>query len=159
MADMSQYAINESFLDFLIKKEQDGDLIKELSAEFTSTGVKITHTPATGKTFHLYKAWLVPSSININDITIGVATNINRYCFVSVEYDGTEIDEIYSNNESDSVGGSGMGGAAATSQKLETSSILDTMVGDGAKAVEVEVKTIDGTAGYKVGLIGWLSDT
>ena len=159
MVDMSQYAVDEGFLNFIIRQKELGNLIKEISAEFTTTGVKISYVPTNGKTFHLYKAWLIPSSVSINDINIGNSVTINRNCFVSIEFDDTEIDEIFYNHESDSVASSSPGGAAATSQKLETSTFGDTMDGDGVKAVEVEVKTINASAGYKVGLIGWISDT
>ena len=144
---------------FLAKKEFDGKLVHEISSQFTATGVKITRTITNGKTFYLAKCVLIPDTDTVNDIVMGQTANINRNCFVDIKYDGTVIDQLMYNFESDSIAVSDPGAAADHIEKLNATATGKSLVGDGVKKVEVEVSATDGTAGYVVELLGWEENT
>jgi len=142
-----------SDVEYLSVKEFNSKLFTETSSEFTTTGVKITRTPASGKTFYLAKAKVVLVGGGISTYT----GEILIHCQVkmnSVVIDNFSICGFQEEGAGEGPGW-GMSGVMA-----ETTVIGKSLDGDAAKKVEVEVIAITGTnvSGH-VTLIGFEEDT
>lgn len=141
---------------FLAVKEFEGKLFHELSATFSTTGVKISRIVPLGKTFYIYKAKILPET----GITIRTSTGTNTdECKCDVNFDGTPIDRITHDAQSTLAAGLSdaesvnLGGGLHT----ETGTVGLSLVGDGIKTVELDVTAVTGN--YKVLLEGWEEDT
>lgn len=143
---------------FLALKAFGNKLFHELSATFSTTGVKISRIVPDGKTFYLYKAKVLPESGIILKES-GPAGALNDECKADVNYDSTPIDRIMHDSRSVLAAGisdtesANLGGGLHT----ETGTVGLSMVGDGIKTVEINVTAVVGN--YKVLLEGWEEDT
>lgn len=144
---------------FLALKDFGNKLFHELSATFSTTGVKISHIVPDGKTFYLYKAKVLPETGIIVRTGGGVGTD-NDECKADVNYDSIPIDRIMHDSFSRLQGtigsdqsGANLGGGLHT----ETGTVGLKLVGDGVKTVEIDVTAVSGN--YKVLLEGWEEDT
>jgi len=144
-------------LPFLMNKEFDGKLIHNLSAEFTTTGVKFTRTVASGKTFYLYKAMLLPK----DNVQIRLSTGQNQaQARAEVKYDGAVIDVMMFDAVSDvSTGGSAEASVeTGASEQQSTHAMGKSMDGDGVKVVEINIPAIAGGT-FRVLMMGIEEDT
>lgn len=138
-------------ISFMAGKEFDGKLFHEVSAEFSTTGVKISRIVPSGDTFYLAKAKLYPKDVAIRT-SVGTATN---ECKCEVKFNGTVIDVMNHDLQStllvggDDIETTQFGGGNMT----ETATIGLSMVGDGVDVVEINVTAVTGT--YRVLLLGW----
>jgi hypothetical protein len=144
---------------FLALKSFGDKLFHELSATFTTTGVKITHIVPNGKTFYLYKAKILPLDGIILRISGGAGTS-NDQCKADVNYDSTPIDRIV--HDSQSTIGASLGNDSTNANlggglHTETGTVGLKLIGDGIKTVEIDVTVVNGS--YKVLLEGWEEDT
>ncbi len=138
---------------FLAKKEFDNKLFTETSSEFTTTGVKITRTPASGKTYYLAKAKVV--LVGGGDTTY--SGEILVHC--QVKFDGTVIDNFSIAGFMEEGAGEGPGWGMSGVMP-ETTVIGKSFDGDAAKKVEVECIAITGTnVSAHVTLVGWEENT
>lgn len=158
--DLMQYGVTDTEVEFLAKKEADGDLVSEISAEFTGDADQITVTPASGKDFVLVEARLIPvvDTIHMNSSSNNVATT-NRRCDVELTFDSTVKDILTHDHESRNgyVPGSGTAHMAAGSAGVvgNYSTLMKgiRMTGDGAKTVKLTSTNTSGT--YRVALLGY----
>jgi len=150
-------------LEFLSNLEITGDLIKELSVEFTNNATQITVTPASGKTFFHVRSKLYPV---VDTIKTGIAANntvvtSNRRADVEITNESTVVDILTHDMESTQGSGSvtnvpqGQGNAAATGQY--TTNIMDSLIGDGIKTFTAVSTNTSGT--YRVSIFGWIQNT
>ena len=142
-----------SDIEYLSIKEFDSKLFTEISATFTTTGVKITRTIASGKSFYIAKASIIPI-VNTVASTSGLSV-VNRRCTVDVKYDGTVIDTLGYDFEYD--GANSNRAAMGNAFNLESQIIGKKLDGDAVKKVELDATSVSGT--YKVRLIGFEETT
>lgn len=134
-------------------KEFKGELITVISVNFTTTGVKITRTPATGKTFYLIKASIIPITNTV--VTRNGAAGIsNTICTVDIKFDGAVIDAMGHDAEGSITSGAA---SAVAAWNHESQVVGKSMDGNASKKVEIEAITVAGT--YRVRLIGFEVDT
>lgn len=121
--------------EYLSVKEFDSKLITAVSTQFDTTGVKITVTPATGKTYYLHKAKVIFSN--------GGDSATDEYGILCVvKFDGVIVD-YFGCYAFQTIGAEGMGWGGMNG--VETIVKGKKMVGNGTKKVEVEVIEIHGT--------------
>jgi len=124
-------------LEFLRDKELAGDMILSNVAK-TVIGVGASIIPAIGKTFFHVKSHLSP---------VGIASNNTR---AELRNDGTRIDAMaYSSNNAvpDSTPGDSKVGVA------------DSLIGDGAKAFDINIISLTGAPTINTSMQGWIQDT
>jgi len=144
--------------EYLSKKQFDGKLFKEISAEFSGNGVQISHIVPSGKTFYLVGAKLYPVTNTVPPLyLVNTDTLTNRRADVELEFDGTLIDVLTHDFQAfmGDTGGSGPGAAAMAAQY--DSLIVDSFDGDGIKVISLTSTSTTGT--YRVSLIGFEEDT
>jgi len=137
-------------LAFLQQKEQEGNLVKLTSAEFSSDADQITFIPPNGKTFFFIKAKLYPVVDTI--ATTLPAGLVNRRADIEITNDGVVIDVLTHDQEASNSGG---GSASATGQR--ESNIFDSLDGNGVKEFKLVSTNTSGT--YRVSLLGYLDNT
>ena len=138
---------------FLAVKEFAGKLFTETSSEFTTTGVKITRTPASGKTYYLHKAKV----ILVGGGDVAYSGEILVHC--QVKFDGAVIDNFSISGFQEEGAGEGPGWGMSGVMP-ETTVVGKSLTGDAAKKVEVECIAITGTnVSAHVTLIGWEETT
>ena len=116
--------------EYLSKKQFDGKLFKELSAEFTGNAVQISHIVPVGKTFYVVKAKLYPvvDTIKTGIGPVNTVTLSNRRADVELTFDGTLIEVLTHDMESTQGSGSvtnapqGQGNAGQAGQPSTTNS-------------------------------------
>ena len=123
---------------FLAKKEFDSKLFTETSSEFSTTGVKITRTPANLKTYYLHKAKVVL----IGDGDVTYSGEILVHC--QVKFDGTVVDNFSIAGFMEETAGEGSGWEMSGVMP-ETTVIGKSFDGNGVKKAEVECISITGT--------------
>ena len=139
-------------MSYLATKQFEGKLFKEISSEFTTNAVQITRTIANGKTFYFVKAKLYPVVNTIfgdNNLSIK-----NRRADIEIKFDGTIIDVLTYDFESNELGANRA--AWGNSNQLE-SLVVDSMIGNGVKKVEVTSTDTSGT--FRVSLMGFEENT
>ena len=156
------YGITDSEIEFLAKKEREGNLISEISAEFTGDADQITVTPASGKTFYLIGAKLYP----VVDTVVGGAgtggstTLYNRRVDVELTFDGTVKDILTHDFETRAGSSSSFAtfaqGQGGTTGQYQTLAKGISMSGDGAKAIKLTSTNTSGT--YRVAILGYYED-
>jgi len=124
-------------LEFLSVKEKEGKLKTATSIEFTTTGVKITVTPANLKTFYLHKAKVVLAGGGSSTFTGEIAIQCQ------VKFDGVIIDNFAVQGFMEEGAGEGPGWMGSGIMP-ETTVMGKSMDGNGTKKVEVEVIVITG---------------
>ncbi len=146
-----------SDIEFLAINEFDNKLIHDLSAEFTTTGVKFTRTPASGKTFYLAKAKLILK----DGVTLRTSLGSNHVqCRAEIKYNGTVIDTIMFDSQASLIAGgrdqetTTLGG----DHQAVTNAIGKSMDGNAIKLVEINVAAIAGGT-FRVLMMGWEEDT
>ena len=163
VADTLQVIQEMGDKEYLSKKQFDGKLFKEISAEFSGNAVQISHIVPSGKTFYLVSAKLYPV---VDTIKTGIAPNntvvtSNRRADVELEFDGTLIDvlthDMESTQGSASVTNVAQGQGNASSIGQYDTNIIDSFDGDGIKVVELTSTNTSGT--YRVSLMGFEEDT
>lgn len=138
---------------FLSVKEFANKLFTETSSEFTTTGVKITRTPASGKTYYLHKAKVVL----VGGGDASYSGEILVHC--QVKFDGTVIDNFSIAGFQEEGAGEGPGWGMSGVMP-ETTIIGKSFDGNASKKVEVECIAITGTnVSAHVTLIGWEETT
>ena len=146
--DISQYAVTSGDLEFLKRKLDNSEIVNVVGTA-TGTGVIVSYTPASGKTFYLVAASLVTQ---LNDL------NADCLVIAQVRNDTTVKDYMLCNNET-KASGSGVGGASG-GQKTK-SVIMDMLIGNGAKSYDINISTFsNGDGATACGtLFGWIEDT
>lgn len=143
-------------IEYLSKKQFDGKLFKEISAEFGGDAVQISHIVPAGKTFYLVSAKLYPV-IDTVIIANQIASPIqNRRADVELKFDGVIKDVLTHDMESGNTADFDTGIGAANAGQYDTN-IIDSFVGDGVKTVELTSTNTSGT--YRVSLMGFEEDT
>ena len=95
VADTLQVIQEMGDKEYLSKKQFDGKLFKEISAEFSGNAVQISHVVPSGKTFYLVSAKLYPVTNTVPPLyVVNVDTLTNRRTDVELEFDGTLIDVL-----------------------------------------------------------------
>ncbi len=140
-------------IEFLSIKEFTSKLLTETSSAFTTTGVKITRTPATGKTYYLSKAKIILVGGGAGTYT----GEILVHCQIKMA--GVVIDNFsVSGFQEEGAGegpGWGMSGVMA-----ETTVIGKSLIGNSSSAVVVECIAITGdNVSAHVTLTGWEENT
>lgn len=123
------------------------------TSDETTTGVKLTRTIPSGKTFYLGRAKIVPADTPVS------ATSTDWRATAVIKFDGTIVDNIgYAGQTEQGAGeGPGMGIAGAS---LESNQMGISLDGDGVKKVEVDLTNLVGTNhAVRLSLIGWEEDT
>jgi len=138
-----------SDLMFLAVKEFGNKLKTSTSSEFTTTGVKLTVTPATGKTYYLHKAKVVLAGGGASTYT----GEITIQCVVKM--DGVVIDNFAVMGFMEEGAGEGPGWMGSGIMP-ETTVMGKSLDGNASKTVVVEVLVItgDNVSGF-VTLSGW----
>ena len=139
---------------YFLEKEFDGDLIHELSAEFTGNADQITYVVPSGKTFYHIKSKLYPV-VDTVKVSPG-PTLITRRADVELKFDTTVKDVLTHDFHSISTAASDPGVGGANTGQYE-SNISESFVGDGAKSIKLTSTNTSGT--YRVSLMGWIEDT
>ena len=128
------------YMDFFDNRQDEfgGKLKTQTSTEFSTTGVKLTETPASGKTYYLHKARVILSTYAdqsfSGEIIIRCQLKMN-----GVIKDNFAIKAFVEQ-------GAGEGpGFAVSGSHAETIVMGISLDGDGAKTVVVEVVEINGT--------------
>jgi len=138
--------------EYLSKKQFDGKLFKEISAEFVANAVQITHIVPAGKTFYLVSAKLYPVT-NVVTAT-GALADVDRSVDVELKFDGILVDVLTYTWHFEGDGGNR---AAAGNAGQFDSGIIDSFDGDGVKVIELTSTSTSGT--YRVSLMGFEEDT
>ena len=141
-------------LEFLRKKELDGDLINLLSAEFTTNADQVTFTPASGKTFFHIESKLYP----VVDTIAITQSATNRRADVELTFDAVIKDVLtydFEHTVNTSTTDNQKHGQGQTGQFK--SNIFESMVGNGIKVIKLTSTNNSGT--YRVSLTGWIEDT
>ena len=146
-------------LQFLGQLEFNGELVDEISSEFTADAEQINFIPANGKTFYHVRSRLYPI---VDTIKTGVAAAnsvvlSNRRADVELEFDGILKDVLTHDFRAflGDTGGNGPGAAANTGQ-YETNN-HESMDGNGSLAVTLTSTNTSGT--YRVQMEGYIKDT
>lgn len=150
-------------LQFLGQLEFDGELVDEISSEFTADAEQINFIPANGKTFYHVRSRLYPI---VDTIKTGVAAAntvvlSNRRADVELEFDGILKDVLTHDMESTQGSASvtnvqqGQGNATQTGQ-YETNTHA-SMDGTGSAAITLTSTNTSGT--YRVQMEGYIKDT
>lgn len=141
--DLMQYGVTSGDIEFLRRKELDGNLIIATSSN-SATGDAASYVPATGKTFFLYAA----------KFTVGTffAEGSNPVC--ELQNDGTNVETgvIVGNTDT----------AVGRSIANPTYNFIikgDSLVGDGAKAYTIDIISNAASVTIYGTIIGWLEDT
>jgi len=137
----SRLGLDLGDIEFLRQKSLNGDLIIS-TVERTTTGTTATYTPATGKTFFLYKAYCR-----------GNATNSNSTYDAELQNDGAVRDRwdyIEGYGAVNGVGGADLGHESVIQ--------ADKLVGNSAKIYRIEVIAISGVT-VNGTIIGWIENT
>jgi len=147
--DLAQYALSDNDVEFLARKEKQGNLVSMISNEFTGNGDQITITPASGKIFYLISIKLYP----VSNVT-PVGSTVSRQTDVELTYDGTVKDVLtYSYNthmrdqyreSSSSADGTGQFTGNARGISME---------GNGSKQIKLTSTSTTGT--YRVSIMGY----
>ena len=155
--DLMQYGVTSSEVEFLAKKERDGNLVWSISSEFAGDADQITITPVTGKTFYLVQAKLYPVT---DSIITGAAntttTTTNRRVDVELTFDGTVKDVLTHDMETtygSNIAGTHAQGNAAVTGQYGTLAKGISMVGNGVKTVKLTSTNTSGT--YRVSVLGY----
>ena len=153
-----QYGIVETEIEFLAKKEREGNLVYSISSEFTNDADQITITPASGKTFYLIGIKLYPVVDTIITGNAQSPTTVNRRADVELTFDGTVKDVITYDMEA-SYGATLTGAnytttghAGQTGQYTGLAKGI-SMAGDGIKTVKLTSTNTSGT--YRVSILGY----
>lgn len=154
--DLMQYGITSSEVEFLAKKERDGNLVWSISSEFTTNADQITITPASGKTFYLVQAKLYPVTDSIVTSSGAVSTE-NRRVDVELTFDGT-IKDVLTHDMETTYGVTGVAGTfaqgnAAVTGQYNTLAKGISMTGNGVKTVKLTSTNTSGT--YRVSVLGY----
>ena len=155
--DLMQYGVTSSEVEFLAKKERDGNLVWSISSEFTTNADQITITPVSGKTFYLVQAKLYPvvDSIITGSATASVTTS-NRRTDIELTFDGIVKDVLTHDMETtygSTVGGDHAQGNAAVTGQYNTLAKGISMTGNGVKTVKLTSTNTSGT--YRVSILGY----
>ena len=124
------------------------------TSDETTTGVKLTRTIPSGKTFYLGRAKIVPADTPVNE-----SSSTDWRATAVIKFDGTIVDNIgYAGQTEETAGeGPGMGIAGAS---LESNQMGISLDGDGVKKVEVDLTNLVGTNhAVRLSLVGWEEDT
>lgn len=148
MPDLHDFDIIDTNLEFLREKELEGNLVTLTAVKSSTTGVKITYTVPSGKTFFLLKA-----SFCIVDQP---GATLLGALEVVLKMNAVIIDTMGNGGGSNTVSASG---SAANIFKTETSIIGKSLVGDGTKTVVVEVIANAIANNLVPTLLGWVEDT
>lgn len=153
--DLSQYSLSQTEVEFLAKKEREGNLVWSISSEFTGDADQITITPASGKTFYLLGIKLYPV---VNTIITGgnsAVTTENRRVDVELTFDGT-IKDVLTHDQETSYGSSA--GTTAAGNSGQAGQFIGlakgiSMAGNGVKTVKLTSTNTSGT--YRVSILGY----
>jgi len=149
-----------SDIEYLSEKEFNNKLFTEISAEFTTTGIKITRTIPNLKTFYIVGAKLYPVVATI-EFSGSASTVLNKRADVEIKLDGTVIDVLTYDFESrtNAAGGGNVTGAAgANATQFDNLIKGKSLDGDGStKKLELDATVVSGT--YRVAVIGFEETT
>jgi hypothetical protein len=143
-----------SDIEFLAIKEFEGKLVNlNSTSNETTTGVKLTRTPASGKTFYLAYVQVTP----IANPQSGTSTDFE--CVVAIKFNGTIVDTISYTASFEIAAGEGPG-YGVSGASLKSNQVGISMDGDAIKKVEVEITTLQGTGlECRLSLLGWEENT
>ena len=146
--DLAQYALSDNDAEFLTRKEKQGNLVSEISNEFSGNGDQIAITPSSGKTFYLIGIKLYPVS------DVAHVSNGNRRTDIELTYDGTVKDVL--TYEANSIAyispNEGYANASNTGQLTGNASGI-SMEGNGSKQIKLTSTNTTGT--YRVSIMGY----
>lgn len=155
--DLSEYGVTETEIEFLAKKEKEGNLVYQISSEFTGDADQITITPASGKTFYLVGIKLYPV---VNAVVETAANGTrNRRADVELTFDSTVKDVLtwdFEQTGSSStvsnfhMSSEGVGQLTGLAKGI-------SMEGNGAKTIKLTSTNTSGT--YRVAILGYYEDT
>lgn len=147
--DLAQYALSDNDAEFLARKEKQGNLVSEISSEFTGNGDQITITPSSGKTFYLIGIKLYP----ITDV-VPTGGTVSRNTDVELTYDGTVKDVLtysFHTHMRDQYRESSS--SAASTGQLTGNARGISMEGNGIKQIKLTSTNTSGT--YRVSIMGY----
>lgn len=146
--DLAQYALSDNDTEFLARKQKQGNLVSEISSEFTSNADQITITPSSGKTFYLIGIKLYP----VTDVL--TTSNGTRRTDVELTYDGTVKDVLTFNSTSiyTYTYRSGAGNSQNAGQLTGNARGI-SMEGNGSKQIKLTSTNTTGT--YRVSIMGY----
>ena len=148
--DLAQYSLSDNDVEFRARKEKQGNLVSEISSEFTGNADQITITPASGKTFYLIGIKLYP----VTDVNIPSSGSVSRRTDVELTYDGTLKDIVTYTAVSNSYLASGEGFAHASNTGQFTGNASGiSMEGNGSKQIKLTSTNTSGT--YRVSIMGY----
>jgi len=147
--DLAQYALSDNDTEFLARKQKQGNLVSEISSEFTGNADQITITPSSGKTFYLIGIKLYP----VTDVST-IGSGSTRRTDVELTYDGTVKDvltytqrsQFYSTYRTGSSAGDSTGQLSGNARGI-------SMEGNGSKQIKLTSTNTTGT--YRVSIMGY----
>jgi|21_taG_2_1085346.scaffolds.fasta_scaffold02800_2 hypothetical protein len=146
--DLAQYALSDNDTEFLARKQKQGNLVSEISSEFTGNADQITITPSSGKTFYLIGIKLYP----VTDVL--TTSNGTRRTDVELTYDGTVKDVLTFSSMSvyTYTYRSGAGNSQNAGQLTGNTRGI-SMEGNGSKQIKLTSTNTTGT--YRVSIMGY----
>jgi len=146
--DLAQYALSDNDTEFLARKQKQGNLVSEISSEFTGNADQITITPSSGKTFYLIGIKLYP----VTDVL--TTSNGTRRTDVELTYDGTVKDVLTFSSMSvyTYTYRSGAGNSQNAGQLTGNARGI-SMEGNGSKQIKLTSTNTTGT--YRVSIMGY----
>lgn len=143
MADFAQYALAESDIQFLKKKQDEGNLIIQ-TGTLSTTGELVSYTPATGKKFYLARAK------SVADITA-----VDGNVIAELQNNGV-VKDYFIERARSSLGFQERG---LTHTPSGSYSIIqgDSLVGDGIKKYRINITSLTSATAFGI-LLGWIED-
>lgn len=147
--DLAQYALSDNDAEFLARKEKQGNLVSEISSEFTGNGDQITITPSSGKTFYLIGIKLYP----VTDVLTS-SSHSSRRTDVELTYDGTVKDVLtFSSTSAYTYTYRSGAGNSQNAGQLTGNARGISMEGNGTKQIKLTSTNTSGT--YRVSIMGY----
>jgi|TARA_R110002096_G_scaffold89562_1_gene203620 hypothetical protein len=146
--DLAQYSLSDNDVEFRARKEKQGNLVSEISSEFTGNADQITITPASGKTFYLIGIKLYPVS------GVAVIASSPAQTDVELTYDGTLKDVItYTANSYVYIQSRQTYANSQNAGQLTGNASGISMEGNGSRQIKLTSTNTTGT--YRVSIMGY----
>lgn len=150
--DLAMYGVSDTEVEFLAKKEREGNLVHSISSEFTNNADQITITPASGKRFYLLGIKLYPV---VNTVVFTASAILNRRADIELTFDSV-IKDILTHDHESGDAGSNEGNAMDNAGQYTGLAKGISMSGDGAKTIKLTSTNTSGT--YRVSILGYYED-
>ena len=145
--DLAQYGLSESDIEFLRKKSLSGDLIIVTGSATTVTDI-CSYTPASGKTFFLYKASAFSKNVANSGVTYNWLAELQNNAVVK-DYFGGQGTSNFQN-----------GATSSANVFPKTESVIhgDSLIGDALKKYRLYLSVVTSATVYGT-IIGWIEDS